>query len=229
MTAGYARWWFQFWEDKTGSGWPGEEEGLVDLDRLYRDQAQVLQWLIDGRRVRSVLELGCADGRLYDALALPGISYCGVDFRSSQIDAFRQRHPELQLFAADAAAFRVEQRFDLIFSMFLLMHFNAAMTRQHLANAHAMLADDGILIIADFRWRSQKIIDLLYMTLGLVRTGSLAALRKRVRAIAMSMHATAYSRGQIIEMGRQAGFSTEFFGSYLLPGYLTARLTKIPA
>lgn len=226
MANAHDRWWFDYWAHRLGGDWPGEDDGDRDLPRLYRQQAGVLASLVDGHVLRRVLELGCGDGQLYDHMHLDGVEYWGVDFREAQIDAFRVRHPELRLFAADAASFRADERFDLIFSVSLLHYLDASMVRQHLANAHAMLADDGILLVTDFQWRSHHLPQLLMGTAALARARSLAGIRSGLREISLMRHMTAYSRREIATLGTRAGFATEFYGSLIVPGYLTARMTK---
>lgn len=219
-------WWLKFWDGRRGGCWPGEDENRADLPRLYRNQARVLTWLIEGHSVRRMLELGCGDGQLYDHLELPHVDYWGVDFRASAIETLRQRHPALHLFDADAATFRVSQQFDVIFSFGLLQQFDTEMVRQHLHNAHAMLPYDGLLIMADFRWRSYQLQQMLTETAALVRAGSLSNVRRRLSSLNLMRHSQAYSRSHLEALGTEAGFATEFFGSFGLPGYLTARLTK---
>ena len=229
MADSHYRWWLDYWAGTRGADWPDESDGRADLPAIYRHQARVLDWLTEGRSVHRVLELGCGDGRLYDSLDRPWQEYWGVDFRVAEIEAFRTRHPELRLYDADAATFRVDQRFDLIFSVAMIQYFDLDMLRLHLENAHAMLADDGVLVLADFAWKSHQLQSLLVASGSVVRSHSMSELKERLRDIAQSRHMRAYSRSQLTAFAADAGFDIEFFGSFIIPGYLTARMTKAGA
>ena len=225
MTDPHYRWWHDHWAAEPTNGWPHEADGR-GLGRFYRQQAAVLACLLDGHAVRYALELGCSDGGLFDELHLPGVEYWGVDFRASKIEAFRTRHPALHLFEADAATFRADQRFDLIFSVGVIHLFDPPMLRQHLANAHAMLADDGILLLMDFAWTSHHLQQIAWSVARMVASGSLSGIRHGAQQIASLRHMKSWSRREIVRLGAHAGFTTEFFGSLVIPGFLTARMTK---
>lgn len=75
---------------------------------------QLLRFLEQRRAaVRSALDLGCGTGILCRELIRSGIRAVGVDLSEGMIDIARAQVPEGTFFAADMAAFRPEERFDL--------------------------------------------------------------------------------------------------------------------
>lgn len=76
----------------------------------HRRLAQIYQFLVAPER--RILEIGCGLGDLLAALK-PSVGV-GVDFSSEMIDRARQRHPELHFVQADAHAFTLDEKFDII-------------------------------------------------------------------------------------------------------------------
>ena len=60
----------------------------------------------------------------------------------------------------------------------------------------------------------------------MVASGYVSGIRHGAQQIASLRRMKPYSRREMSRLGARAGFSTEFFGSLVVPGYLTALMTK---
>lgn len=105
----------------------------------------------DGSRV---LDVGCGNGRLLEALADKKIIYLGIDNSSELIDLAKVHYPNNKFFTADVLnlsnfADIPEQSFDYIFCLAVLQHIPSQELRiKALAEMKAKLAVNGELVIS---------------------------------------------------------------------------------
>ena len=112
----------------------------------------------------SVLDAGCGNGRLLQALAGRQIDYVGVDKSHALIELAAKSYPDRKFFAADLLdehAYPEELRskkFDHIFCLAVLQHIPSRDWRQHfLINLRRQLKPGGRLIISSWNiWRSRN-------------------------------------------------------------------------
>jgi SAM-dependent methyltransferase len=75
--------------------------------------------LVDGLRPRSIIEVGCGDGRLIGSLSAAA-RRVGVDISSQAIAFARAFHPDVEFSAADAAT--ISEQFDAVLAIEVLEH-----------------------------------------------------------------------------------------------------------
>ncbi|CAI6084208.1 class I SAM-dependent methyltransferase [Cohnella sp. JJ-181] len=63
-----------------------------------------------------ILDIGCGNGDLTARIAAAGAFATGIDLSPESVERARQRHPGLDLQAADACRYRTEIRYDAVFS-----------------------------------------------------------------------------------------------------------------
>ena len=112
-----------------------------------------------------VLDAGCGNGRLLEALADKQIEYLGIDNSAALLNLARINYPtrnfqELDLSAADFAGinFLAGQKFDFIFCIAVLQHLPSSPLRvQALKNFKKILAPGGQMLISNWNlWASTK-------------------------------------------------------------------------
>ncbi|HEY4164823.1 MAG TPA: class I SAM-dependent methyltransferase [Dongiaceae bacterium] len=76
------------------------------------------------RDVKSVLDVGCAVGRLLEALDQFGFQsrYLGIDIVPENIELARRTYPAQEFLVADAVNFQPKNKFDLVYSAGTLFH-----------------------------------------------------------------------------------------------------------
>ncbi|WP_282937041.1 class I SAM-dependent methyltransferase [Paenibacillus sp. RC67] len=72
--------------------------------------------LLAPRPGERILDLGCGTGDLADEIARLGADCRGIDSSQEMVDQARSKYPELQFDTADAHTFRLQEKFDAVFS-----------------------------------------------------------------------------------------------------------------
>jgi 2-polyprenyl-3-methyl-5-hydroxy-6-metoxy-1,4-benzoquinol methylase len=112
-----------------------------------------------------ILDAGCGNGRLLEALTDKQIEYLGVDNSQALLALARTNYPgrnfqELDLSAPDFAGLEIlkDKHFDFIFCVAVLQHIPSRAIRiQTLKNLKKLLAPEGQLIISNWNlWASAK-------------------------------------------------------------------------
>src|SRR5262245_63871420 len=111
--------WRKYWSDKTT---PLYGRMSREFFQQYGEELRVV--LRQAGEYRSVLELGCGSGDLFEPLGFDRCNYTGVDFSEKMLDSFRARHAGARLIEANAEDFERDQRYDLIFSSGLIQYFD---------------------------------------------------------------------------------------------------------
>lgn len=103
--------------------------------------------------IRSVCEVGCANGWRLSALASqlqPEARICGFDVSADAIADGKMRWPDLDLFVGAADCPPVEGPFDLVIVSFVLHWVDRARLARTVAALDELVDDDRYLIVADF-------------------------------------------------------------------------------
>lgn len=102
---------------------------------------------------RSVLEVGCADGRRLSNLldCLQGtVEAVGIDPSSEAIRVGKERHPRLDLRIGTADALPVDKTFDTVLIGFCLYLCDRNLLARIVSEVDRVLRDGGSLVIIDF-------------------------------------------------------------------------------
>jgi SAM-dependent methyltransferase len=124
---------------------------LLYREKDYAGEAAYVAKLIRAARpgARSILDLGCGTGRHARELAALGFTVTGVD-RSAEMVAIARQTPTTgaRFFEGDLGTMRLDERFDVVTSLFHVFSYQT--TNQALsaafATAHAHLRDGGVLV-----------------------------------------------------------------------------------
>jgi SAM-dependent methyltransferase len=146
-----------FWNGEAGAKWVSAQDRLDDM------LAGITARLLQSARIaagESVLDVGCGCGDTSLQLAAAGARVVGVDISEPMLAHARQRTEQaraanLEFLRADAAEYRFEPRFDLVFSRFGVMFF--ADPDAAFANLRMALKPTGRLAFVCWRdWRENE-------------------------------------------------------------------------
>jgi SAM-dependent methyltransferase len=161
--ATFPAWYFERWHFLPEGYLSTRSARLYDglVRRLYTLGRQghadrLVAAVLAGRRVRSVLELGCGSGRLLERLAtmLPDASLTGIDLSPYLLDLAAQRlRGRAALHHADAAALPFASgSFDAVVACHVLGHIPGSAARQVLRSARRVVKRGGLLVVVDHSW-----------------------------------------------------------------------------
>jgi SAM-dependent methyltransferase len=140
--------WQGFWSARQDPGYGSEHPDFVCN---YGREISILLGDCTGKRI---LELGCGTGTLYPILGFEDAKvYRGVDFSQSMLDAFRARHPGVEVICTDASSYRDSNQYEIVFSNAVVQYFSLAMFERHVRNARTMLAPGGRFYVCSVPWR----------------------------------------------------------------------------
>lgn len=103
-----------------------------------------------GTDKKSVVELGCGNGRDAVFFANEGMEVLAVDQVESEIKFLKNRYKQLQNLrfkCADFTEFKTEERFDIVYSRFTLHSISAEQEERVLRWAHGVLNANGLVCI----------------------------------------------------------------------------------
>ncbi len=111
-------------------------------------------------REEKVLDLGCGNGRLYEALKGLHLDYTGIDFCESLLKIARENHPKTTFLNHDIASFDISKKeFDKIISIATLHHLPSGKLRKKvLKQIFHGLRDNGFFIISVWNLWQKKYI-----------------------------------------------------------------------
>jgi SAM-dependent methyltransferase len=200
--------------------WSRQEEPRYGTDQpeFVRNHGREISILLGDPAGKSVLELGCGSGTLYQVLGFDRSSvYRGVDFSQSMLEAFRAAHPGVEVICGDASLYRDSNRYDIVFSNQVVQYFDRPMFGRHVANARAMLAPGGRFFVCSAPWKSARTSYHLQPMNGrpmrYLRELSLLGLSY----FGVDRIGNWYSYGDFRRVARLNGFDVQFFGCLHYP------------
>lgn len=106
----------------------------------------------------SILDLGCGNGRYYQALKDKNVFYTGVDNSLNLINIAKTKYPEADFVVGDALHLPFEDnKFNKIYSIAVLHHIPSKELRlQFLKEAKRVLKDEGLLILTNWKFHQVK-------------------------------------------------------------------------
>lgn len=118
-----------------------------------------MQFLFDDylRKGDKVLDLGCGNGRFYEAVQAKKIDYIGIDKSKKIIEIARRRYPQVRFQVADALNLPFPDNFfDKVYSIAVFHHIPSKEIRiEFLKEAKRVLKPGGFLILTV--WKIWKI------------------------------------------------------------------------
>lgn len=152
-----------YWRQQSGAEYEQQQKGRTEQGQSrYREQEA---WLVEhlrseserlGRPV-SVLDFGCGFGRMARVLAAcPFVVYHGYDFSQSMVQQLLDSPPEglpnagerVRVASSVTDAF-AGQRFDVVFTVSVLIHNSREDARNLIDEMRTLLRDDGYLLLIE--------------------------------------------------------------------------------
>ena len=210
MTTLLTKKWRKYWSDKSSPLYGRDND---DFYARYGDELRVI--LRQAGDYRSVLELGCGSGDLFQPLGFDACDYTGVDFSQNMLEAFRAREPGARLLESNAADFQVDRQFDVIFSSGLVQYFDLDTFERHLAICRGMMSRSSVVVHAGLLWSRHKW--LFRSGWGPGRPPERRNRIKRALRPWYSMYKGQigkwYSPQIVASIAQRQGFQCQFFGS----------------
>jgi tRNA (uracil-5-)-methyltransferase TRM9 len=131
------------------------ERAALAFSRSRRAPWPGWERLLDGRTPRSVLDLGCGNGRFFAELERRGVDcdYVGVDTSGPLLGLARTLHPKARFIEADATMLGSQERFELAVAFGLLHHLPSfALREKFVASLRGHLLDRGHACITFWRF-----------------------------------------------------------------------------
>lgn len=143
--------WYKVWKD-------AQSPFTREVDPSYRDQfAKEMLILIGDVAGKKVLEFGCGNGLLFENYGFDKSDYLGVDFSDSMLSVFKSNYPKVRLQHNLAENFKINEKFDLIFSCQLIQFLAPNQLNTHISNMKSMLNSNGKIILAAIPWKTAKL------------------------------------------------------------------------
>lgn len=126
---------------------------------LWKDLAPLLQYITKGDKV---LDLGCGNGRLFQALENKAVDYLGVDNSEELISIAQTKYPEAKFQTASGLNLPFgENSFDKIVCIAVLHHIPSNDLRlKFLREAKRVLKPDGLLVLTVWKLKQRKSLKL---------------------------------------------------------------------
>lgn len=108
----------KYWENRAET-WDKIEGQLVDAKEEY-----IITKELEALNPKSILDIGCGNGKWFTALKKIAPNYLGVDISSKLIKIAKAKHPKGQFIKADLRKLSsvVKEKYDVIFSYTSLLH-----------------------------------------------------------------------------------------------------------
>lgn len=113
----------------------------------YLNIQQLVKESISPFNKKTILDVGCGDGRLCFELKKENCKIVGVDFSIRAISFARTFNPELEFYVQDVEQLKIPFKFDVIVMMETLEHFIPSKIPIILSNLFNHMKEDGKLII----------------------------------------------------------------------------------
>jgi len=153
------------------------EEIAVDFDLTRKKEIwpKMRELVADIPANSRLLDVGCGNGRLLEALNGKKIDYLGIDNSEALVKIARNNYPDKKFIGGDILNLKQTpgNNFDYIFCLAVLQHIPSKELRQQaLEQLKAKLASEGQLIISVWNlWRNKRYRPLLFKNYWLKITG----------------------------------------------------------
>ena len=180
---------------------------------FYPQYAAELKILIHNRKPHRVLELGCGNGDLYQYMDFDKAAlYKGIDFSAAMLADFHQKYPQVDLACGDAAAYRDNLKYDLIWSNGVIQYFDHQMLANNFANARSMMEKDSLFVCASVPWQLHKFSSMTGESYGIKKNVAKGVVNY-VKNIFKDSMGTWYDLDTIRAIAAANSMSVEFFAS----------------
>jgi cyclopropane fatty-acyl-phospholipid synthase-like methyltransferase len=200
--------WSQYWAEKTT---PLHNS---DTHEHYQKYGEELKILFADTPIKSVLDIGCGNGDLFEYLGFDKIEYKGVDFSSGMLATFKARYPDTDLECEDGSVYCDDKKYDLVFSNGVLQNFDNNMVNNHFANARRMMHPNSLFVCASLPWQQRK---FAYLTNELAGKTKNISFFRGCRSYAKSLVKDSMGRwfnfSDIIKLSETHGMDLKFYGS----------------
>jgi SAM-dependent methyltransferase len=103
-----------------------------ELDRDIANIVRYLQGRLHGRKISSILDLGCGTGRLLSELASAfGSEAIGFDLSEEMIKEAKRSYANAEYFVSDMSNFQLERQFDLVICTNDAINYLTPFKRKH--------------------------------------------------------------------------------------------------
>jgi len=128
---------------------------------MWQDLKFLLKYSTKGDKV---LDLGCGNGRLFEALKGRGVDYVGVDNAQELVKIAREKYPQARFETADGLSLPFRNNaFDKVYSIAVLHHIPSQELRQQfLKEAQRVLRPGGLLILTVWKLGQKQGLKLLF-------------------------------------------------------------------
>jgi SAM-dependent methyltransferase len=104
--------------------------------------------LIEAHNLRSVLDLGCGNGRDSVYFFRKGLQVTALDFSQSGINILKSRFPEIECITADIREMDFQgDSYDVIYAHLSLQYFNDKLTGEIFNSLHNVLKNGGLFFV----------------------------------------------------------------------------------
>jgi SAM-dependent methyltransferase len=203
--------WKTFWKDKADPLTCGQ--GVANNDRLARE----LQILLPAG-FSSVLEIGCGNGVLFEALGFDKVAYHGIDYSTAMIAAFQKQYPAASVSVTDFRHYEGTEGLDLIFSHGVVQYVPLADFEVQIARSAKLLKQGGHVVHAGILRKSCRAA-LMGGELW-EEPGNPVKNLLRIAAESLGVRRSFghwYDIPDVRRIAKKHGFSAQFFGSLFFP------------
>jgi len=188
---------------------------LTRKKEIWPEIIRLAEGVKDGDKV---LDLGCGNGRLLEALKDKKIEYLGVDNSEELIKLAQKNYPGYKFIVADILNLEniESQKFDYIFCLATLQHLPSQDLRiKVLREIKLLLSDQGQIVISNWNmWAQRKYRFLILKTFlnrligkNKLEFGDILFPWKNSRGEIMSeRYYHAFRKRELLKLARQAGF-----------------------
>ena len=202
--------WAEFWKNQTQPLYRYDEEWH------YAEHADELKLLLPADISNlSVFEIGCGNGAFYELLNFHECSdYFGIDISESMLNAFRKRHPKIEVQCCNAESFTsADRKFDIIFSNQLLQFIDHEQFDELLKNSKQHLKENGSIYLLSVPWKRMRNAYLTGRVPGRTKLGLIQAFRKLVQNLSVDDLGNWYDFEDVDCLAAKHGFQATYYGS----------------
>ncbi|MFZ5365396.1 MAG: class I SAM-dependent methyltransferase [Patescibacteria group bacterium] len=141
-------------QDTTKKGYKAiAHEFAASRERLWPELNIFKKYIGDNDQV---LDLGCGNGRLIQLFEGRQVKYLGIDNNAELIEYAKEKYPDKKFIVSDVLEFNPEEKFDVIFMIAVLNHFNRGDRKDILKKVYQWLTPGGYLLMANWNMNNLK-------------------------------------------------------------------------